>query len=134
MEKKISKLADIDYKNNDLILFNATVIDILNEGDGEKKPMKFVLKLEDSGESVQVSSWKYDLLPILKILVKTDDVYEFKGQAGNYGNYGDQLRIGAAKQLQLKSVRKIIKETDIDRIKAEMESIISMYIPNDSSL
>lgn len=126
---KIKKLSDIDFKTPNVVLFDATVVDVISDGDGEKKPMKFVLKLEESGEQITVSSWKFDLLETLKTLSRTNDVFEFKGQAGNYGNYGDQIRIGDARDIQMKSARKIIKDVSTKDIRSEVESIIRTYLP-----
>lgn len=130
--EKIKSLKEINFSTPTMIIFNATVIDIVSEGDGEKRPIKFTLKFEDSGDQVVVTTWKFDMLETLKVLVKTDDVFEFKGQAGNYGNYGDQIRIGECRDIQLKSARKILKEVNIDTIKNEVTEIINTYIPKSS--
>lgn len=129
MNNKIKSLAEIDFKTPSIILFDATVIDILTEGDGEKKPMKFTLKLEESGEQIVVASWKFDLLNTLKTLVNTDDVFEFKGQAGSYGQYGDQIRIGDARDIQMKSSRKVIKSIDSLNLRKKISEIINTYLP-----
>ena len=129
MNNKIKSLSEIDFKTPSIILFDATVIDIIAEGDGEKKPIKFTLKLEESGEQVVVASWKFDLLDTLKTLVKSDDVFEFKGQAGNYGQYGDQIRIGDARDIQMKSSRKVIKSVDGTDLKSKVLEIVNTYLP-----
>lgn len=131
---KITKLSDIDYSNISIISFDATIIDIASEGDGEKRPMKFTLKLEDSGELLTVTSWKFDELPIIKEGSKNDNVYEITAQAGTYGSFGEQVRVGSIVTLQRKSARKIVKTVDADAIKREMKTIVDTYIPKGSAI
>ena len=71
--KLIKSLADIDYSSANSILLEATVVGVLSEGDGDKRPFKFSIKLEESGELLNANSWKFDNLQTIKDLVKSSD-------------------------------------------------------------
>lgn len=124
---EIKKLSDIDYSSPSIISFNATVIEILSEGDGDKRPFKINLKLEESGENVVVSSWKFENLDTLKRLALTDEVYCFEGQAGTFGNFGPQIRVGNIKNTGLRSSKKIIKTIDTSSMKSELQTVLNTY-------
>lgn len=128
----IKALNEINYEKNDIVTFDGTVISITSDGDGEKRPFKFVIKLEESGETVSVSSWKFDNLETIKELVNTDEVYRFEGSAGTFGNFGQQIRIGNIQTTGLKSKRKIISKVDINEIKSEISELVKLYIHTDS--
>ena len=130
--KKIKSLSEIDYSKNETVSFNATVISFITAGDGDKKPFKFGLMLEDSGEQIQVASWHFEFMDRVAELVKTADVCEFSGIAGNFGNYGDQIRIGGLSELNMRSSRKVVRTADVTAIKQEMVRIIDTYIPKSS--
>lgn len=127
----ITKLSEIKYEESPVIVFNATVIDVQNEGDGEKKPFRFTLKLEDSGELLSVASWKFENLPIVKTLVLSDDVYRFEGTAGCFGNYGNQVRVGNISATGLHSTQKIIRTHSVVEVRREISGLISKYIKTD---
>lgn len=124
---KITKLSDLQNNASSAINFNATVIEIISEGDGEKKPAKINLKLEDSGEVFQVLSWKFDLLEDLNRLVETDEVYTFDCQA-TVNDYGRQIRILSMRNSGMRSTQKIIKTINIDQLKSEISMLIERYI------
>lgn len=127
---EIHSLSEIDYSTNSVISFNASVLEVISDGDGEKRPIKFNLKLEDSGETIVVSSWKFENLETLKRLVLTDEVYQFEGQAATFGNYGNQIRVGNIKNIGMRSTKKIIKIIDTTAMKREMNTIVNQYIPS----
>ena len=128
----IHSLSEIDYANNQNISFLATVISVVNDGDGDKRPFKAILKLEDSGEQTAIYSWKFDLLEKIKHLADTDDVYNFVGQANLYKDVEKQIRIGGATDAAMKSTKKIIKTVDNENLKKEMQAIVQQYIPKNS--
>lgn len=132
INKEIKSLGEIDFTTSQLVSFNATVIDMLSEGDNDKKPFRATLKLEESGETISISSWKFENLDVFKRLVYTDEVYSFEGQAGTFGNYGQQIRIGNIRSTGLRSTKKILKAVNPDAIKAELQLILNKYIPSDS--
>lgn len=131
---QITSLSQINYSETPLISFEATVLEVVSEGDGEKKPFKFIVKLEDSGEAIQVLSWKTDNLQKIKELVATDDVYRFEGQASKYANYGEQIRIGAIQSTGKHSLRKVVRNISKEYLIKEISAIVKTYIPNDSIL
>lgn len=124
---EIKKLSDIDYSTPSIITFNATVIEVISDGDGDKRPFKVTLKLEESGELVQASSWKFENLDTIKQLVKTDEVYIFEGQAGSFGNFGPQIRLGNIRNSGIRSTKKIIKTLNIEELKGELQNILNTY-------
>jgi 3'-5' exoribonuclease len=129
----ITKLADIDYTKKDIITFNATVVGIQDEGSKDnRRPIKYIVKLEDSGETVNVVSWAWETLDIIKSIVPTDDVYKFEGMATLYNNSNPQIRIGSIQTTGLHSTKKIIREANIEQTKKEITSLISKYINTDS--
>lgn len=129
----IKSLSEIDYKNSTPLNFLATVISVDGEGDeSRKKPFKATLKLEESGELVQIFSWKFENLQTFKDLVLTDDVYNFEGIPSLYKDVEKQIRIGDIKNVSQKSSKKILKVTNTDEIKREIETILNTYIPENS--
>ena len=125
--RNITALAAIDYGKTELIAFNATVISIIAEGDGGKKPFKFTVKLEDSGEVATVTSWKFENLDTIKSLVKTNEIYHFEASAGNFGTYGNQIRVGNISPTGLKSEKKIIRTRDMDDVRREITAMVAKY-------
>lgn len=126
--KKIKCLSEIDYNNTDSIVFNATVLSVISEGDGDKKPFKVNLKLEDSGEIISVCSWKFENLDLIKALVHSLEVYEFEGFANLYKNTEKQIRVGNIRNTGTLSTKKILKSVDSYKMKSELENIFKSYI------
>lgn len=128
------KKSDIDYSKKEVITFDATVIQVLMDGNAERKaPIKAILKLEEDGELLEVVSWNHDLLEQLKSAVKDDIVYEFSGQVGTYDKYGGQIRVGSMSALNIRSTKKILKTVDIEKIKKDISNIVDTYIPKSST-
>lgn len=126
---KIKKIADISFNQNEIIRFDASIISVDADGDAEKKrPFKFTVKLEDSGELLHVSSWKFDALDTVKEAINTIDVYELTGQAGVFGNYGNQVRIGSIEYAGKQSKIKELTAVDTNTIKTEIREIIKTYV------
>ena len=133
MEIEIKNLSEIDYNSAPLVNFYATIISIENEGNAEsKRPIKFVAKLEESGESIQLSTWKYDLLDLLKAGVTNIMVYKIKGSAGNFGNYGNQVRVGEITPAGYNSTKKVLSVVDVNTLKLEISKLVKDYIPKTS--
>jgi len=129
---KIKKIIDIDFNRNDLVRFDATIISVDNDGDAErKKPFKFTVKLEESGELMHLASWKFDELDTIKEAVTTLDVYEITGQAGNFGNYGNQVRVGNIEYAGKQSTKKELLVIDASMVKEEIKKIIALYVPGE---
>lgn len=130
----IKSLSEIDFTKSTVVQFEGTVLEVLSEGDGEKKPVKMTLKLEESGEIIQASTWKFENLETLQRLVHTDEVYEFEGQAGTFGNFGQQIRVGTIKNSGKRSVKKIIKTIDPQLIGREIRTIVDTYLKKNGIL
>jgi 3'-5' exoribonuclease len=126
--KEIMALSEINYSQQEAIQFKATVMDVGNEGQEDKKrPMRFSLKMESSGETFQAISWNYSILQLLKDAAKTIDVIEFEALSGTF-NTGQQIRVGNAKITGVQSLKKTIRVIDTSGIKRDLNSIINKYI------
>lgn len=129
----IKSLLEIDYKNSSPLNFEATVISVDSDGDKErKKPFKATLKLEETGELVQIFSWKFENLQKIKELTLTDDVYIFEAIPSMYRDTEKQLRVGEIRDISKKSSKKILKVSNTDDIKREISTIVNMYISENS--
>ena len=129
--KLIKSLADIDYSSANSIAFEGTVIGVLSEGDGDKRPFKFSIKLEESGELLNANSWKFDNLQTIKDLVKSSDVYRFEAVANTFGNYGQQIRVGNIQPTGKKSTKKIVKDHDADTLRRDISVLVNTYVKTD---
>lgn len=130
--KRIKSLNEIDYTNIVPISFLATVISVDSEGDGEKKPFKATLKLEETGENFQVFSWNFSALQNYKELVNSIDVYEFEAVPSLYRDTEKQIRTGTIRSANMKSGKKVLKTVNSDEIKNELVSLVNTYIPKTS--
>jgi len=131
--KLIESLSEIDYSQQEAIKFEATVLDVINEGlESAKRPIRFSLKLEESGDSVQVISWNYAILPIIKDASRTIDVLEFEALSGTFTNGQQQIRVGNTQTLGKESTKKVIKKIDVIEIKRELYSLINTYLTTKS--
>lgn len=131
--KEIKTLSEINFAEPEIISFLATVLNVDNAGDSEKKkPFKATLKLEESGENIQVCSWKFTELDKYKELALTDDVYRFEARPSVYNNV-NQLRVGDIFNINMKSTKKILKAVNSDAIKRELSTIVDTYIPNNGN-
>jgi 3'-5' exoribonuclease len=126
--KLIYNLSEINYETQDSVEFEATVIELLTEGSKEnKRPMVFVVKIENSGENLKVVSWTYDLLQIIKDGVNSIEVILFEGLAGIFKE-NQQIRIGNARLANKQSTKKKLNRVDIISVKREMNAVINQYI------
>jgi len=127
--KKIFNISEIDYTAQDSIEFEATVTEVSYEGNKEtKRPIIAVVKLENSGESLKITSWTYDLLQLLKDAVNSTEILNFEGFAGLFRDKQQQIRIGSASLTGQQSTKKIIKINDILSLKREYNSILNQFI------
>ena len=73
---KIQTIKEIDFTLGQQIEFDASIVSITTEGNiQEKKPVKFVVKLEESGDLVNCVSWSSGILNIIKPALNTLDVF-----------------------------------------------------------
>jgi len=127
--RTIKSLSEIDYSQQEAIEFEATVIEVLYEGQEDaKRPLKVSLKLENSGEMVQAISWSFQIVQLLKDAQRSIDVVSFEALSGVFSNKQQQIRIGNAKLTGKQSTKKIIKTVNILEIKREFNTIINKYI------
>jgi len=125
---EILSVSMIDYENQENIVFAATVLDIVYEGlETAKRPIKAILKIENSGETVTMVSWAYGIIDMLREASKDAMVYKFLGTAGKFRD-GDQIRIGNMEKTDITSKRKIIRENNTNTTKSDIETIIKEYI------
>lgn len=126
--KRIKSLNEINFVNNEAIEFEASILEVVNEGDFEKKvPFKVIVKLEDSGEKKDVVSWSFDSLDLIKECVNTLDVLLLEGVSNVYRDQ-EQIRIGNIMKTGKDSERKVIKTVDVPGLKRELQSYINRYI------
>lgn len=129
----IEKLSDIDYNSGAIVYFLATVLNIICHSEPEKKrPCKFNIKLEASGENVQVSTWNQDVETIANALVESNAVFVVEAQALNSEKFGPQLRVGSLKDAGMKSSRKILDIVSPTELSKEINLIVKKYIPLNS--
>jgi 3'-5' exoribonuclease len=127
--RTIKSLSEVDYSQQEAIEFEATVIEVLYEGQEDaKRPLKVSLKLENSGEMVQAISWSYQLVQLLKDAQRSIDVISFEALSGVFSNKQQQIRIGNAKLTGKESTKKIIKTVNVLEIKREFNTLINKYI------
>jgi 3'-5' exoribonuclease len=126
--RTVLNLKDINYSQQEAIEFEASILGIEAEGEEEKKrPLRFTIKLESSGDVAQVISWNYSILEIIKEAAKGTEVLNLEGLAGTFKD-NQQIRVGNVKMTGKQSVRKIIKTINISEVKREINSIINKYI------
>lgn len=126
--KRVSSLKEINFENSDAIEFEATVLEVPNEGSFESKvPFRVILKLEGSGERKDVVSWNFDALDLIKESVDTLDVLLVEGIGAVYRDQ-EQIRMGNVRKLNKQSEKKILKIVDATALKRELESYITKYI------
>jgi 3'-5' exoribonuclease len=126
--KRVSSLKEINFENSDAIEFEATVLEVPNEGSFENKvPFRVILKLEGSGERKDVVSWNFDALDLIKESVDTLDVLLVEGIGAVYRDQ-EQIRMGNVRKLNKQSEKKILKIVDAVALKRELESYITKYI------
>jgi 3'-5' exoribonuclease len=126
--KRVSSLKEIDFENNDIIEFEATVLEVPNEGSFESKvPFRVILKLEESGERKDVVSWNFDALDLIKESVDNLDVLLVEGVGAIYRDQ-EQIRMGNIRKLNKQSEKKVLKIVDTAALKRELESYITKYI------
>jgi 3'-5' exoribonuclease len=126
--KTIYNLSEINYQAQDSIEFEATIVEVMNEGqESTKRPMRVSFKLENSGEIIQGVSWNFEILQILKDGVKSIDVFQIEALAGIFKDT-EQIRFGNIKNLNKPSTRKVITILDINSLKREYTAILNQYI------
>ena len=122
----IKCIQDIKFDSTPTIRFNGTVTDIFTEGDGDKKPFKAMVRIEESGEQTSVFSWKWDLLPIIKNAESSTNVFEFVGIASLYKEE-QQIKLLSIKDMGYKSCKKKENTLNVESIKNEYVEIIKTY-------
>ena len=132
MAEFIEKLSDIDLSDAKATFkLNATIIDIQTEGDpSTKRPVRFIAKVEHTGEIVTCISWDFNFLPVLRLAVKDMHVYELDGSASVFRD-NLQLKISTIIKTETLSTRKVVQEeVEGNAIKAELEEIAKKYVKN----
>jgi len=126
--KTIKSLSEIDFLQQETVNFTATVLDLQDEGDESKKrPLRFGLKLEESGETIIAISWTYGLLEDIKELTKSAEISEFEAATGTFREQ-QQFRVGNLKKTGLQSARKVVRKADVAAVKREIQAIVNKFI------
>jgi putative nucleotidyltransferase with HDIG domain len=127
--RTIKNLAELDYSLQETIDFEATVLDVLDEGlEERKRPMRISLRLEESGEVLQAISWTYNLLQLLKDAAKSTDIVLFEALSGVFSNKQEQIRVGNAKLTGKQSTKKVLKSINVLETKRDIQTLINRYI------
>jgi putative nucleotidyltransferase with HDIG domain len=127
--REIKAVKDINYTIQESVVFDATITDIQYEGEEEfKRPMKFMVKLEETGEPLEVISWSYKHRDLIKDGLKSTDVLTIEALAGVFNNGQSQIRMGNASSTGRQSTKKILKTVDIMELKRKFATIINQYI------
>lgn len=131
--KKIESLKEVNYVNKEPIVFDATVMEVLAEGNQDlKRPIKVNLKLEASGENFTALCWNYSLLSTLQTASKNINIYKFQGEPNLYKETEKQIRVGSVNDTGNISTKKKIQTSDIDTIQKRINEIVNIYIPQTS--
>ena len=131
--KRIKKYDEIDFSISSSIIFDATILEVLAEGNGEKMPFKISAKLEDSGDVITFVSWKFDLLGMLKEATKTLDVFELTANCNSFQNYGNQIRVTEITKLgRLSNQKVLVSEVNSNEIRREIDVILNTYLSDNS--
>lgn len=90
----VYSIGEINSTQMTPIRFDASVIKVKMPGNQDtKKPFVATIKLETSGENIDVVGWCFDVLPILERNQNTLNVFTFEGMSSTYNN-NVQLKIG----------------------------------------
>lgn len=129
---KIKSIAEIDKTDLKTIFeVDASVIEITMQCNPElKRPTKFTIKLEESGELISACTWDYGLQPILALAVNDMNVYSFKAKANVYNNELNLTVMSGFKtdKVSAKKVGKI--SVDQEEIKNQVFEIVDRCIEN----
>lgn len=124
----IKKIEDVDFSTQDQIQFLATVLDLQDQGQEDlKRPMRFNLKLEESGEVITAISWNFAILETIKDLSKSAEVAEFEAMAGTFRDQ-QQFRVGNMRLTGKESIRKIVRKIDVAQVKREIQTLVNKYV------
>jgi 3'-5' exoribonuclease len=127
--RTIRKLSDINYSQQEAVEFEATVLDVMAEGQEDaKRPMRVQFRLEESGEVGQFISWTYALLQTVKDAARSTEVVRFEALTGVFSNKQEQIRVGNAQMTGKQSTKKVIKTVDVISIKREMNAVANKYL------
>lgn len=123
-------LAEINRDDTKTVFsINATVTEVLFDGNPEsRQPIKFMLCLEDSGESVTAATWDFGLSAIIKMAENELNVYTFNCVPSVFNNEL-QLKVQSCfKTEMISNVKSKRDEVNTNVVKAELEGIVTKYI------
>ena len=132
MSETIKRISEIDLSDaKQMFKFDATILEIVSEGDpSTKRPIRFMAKLEESGEVVTCITWEFNFFAVLQAAIKDINIYEIEASASMYRDILN-VRVGTIIKTQRLSTKKIIpEEIDGNEIKIELDDIVRKYVKN----
>lgn len=102
-------LNDIQYPEKwEAITFDATVADFITAGnDANRVPLKFKARFLDSGEFIEIISWEYNLIPIIKDALGKNVVFHMRCDAGYFNKNNSSVRCSS-----LTPTQTVIQQTE----------------------
>ena len=129
---RINYFSEIDFSSGQQIEFEGTIVSITTEGNvQEKKPLKYVMKMESTGELVIMVSWSSGLLSVVKDGLDNLNVYEVTGIPRSFNNF-NEVRVGQMKATGKESTKKTIHKNDFDFMRKELISLLNRHISETS--
>lgn len=123
-----------DFKTDDpkmLYEFKATVLEVLNEGNiAEKLPLRFRVLMEDSGDLVEIVSWDYHYLTMIKDAVLDNNIYEVEVNCKLFRGILNLRLVNIRKTENISTKKRIQEKIDSNSVQAELQTIIDKYVKN----
>ena len=129
---RVNNFSEIYFSAGQQIEFEGTVVSITTEGNvQEKKPLKYVMKMEPSGELVNMVSWSSGLLPIVKEALSNLSIFEISGVPRSFNNF-NEVRVGQMKATGRESTIKTIRTNDFDTMKKDLIDLLNKHVSEGS--
>lgn len=127
-----AKISDIDLNDSKTVFkFSGTILELQNEGDpSSKRPIRFTVKFEDSGEVATCITWEFNMLPIIQMAVKETNVYEFESTASVFRDILNLKINTITKTTKISDKKKIVEADDENVLKEQFQDIVKKYVKN----
>lgn len=129
---EIKKISEINLNDSKAVLqLKATVIELQNNGDpATKRPIRFIIKLENSGELITCITWEFNLLPVIEAAVNEQNIYDIEASASVYRDILNLKVSTIVKTSALSDKKIVVSDIDTNVIKVQFDEIIKKYIKN----